>query len=69
MRLVNNTYDVIVSNCVFNLIPYKKQPFEEKYRVLKACAILYIPDVFIKYVYLKIKESSMNLCGLCNGWE
>lgn len=35
MPFDENTFDVIVSNCVLNLVPDKKKAFDEIYRVLK----------------------------------
>jgi len=35
LPVADNTVDVIVSNCVINLSPDKKQVFSEAYRVLK----------------------------------
>lgn len=48
MPLVDNTYDVIVSNCVLNLVPDKKKAFSEIYRVLKPAGSFCVSDVVIK---------------------
>ena len=46
--LANEMADVVVSNCVFNLVPSKKGAFEETYRILKPGAHFSIADVVVK---------------------
>lgn len=40
--------DVVVSNCVFNLVPNKQKAFDETYRILKCGGHFSISDVVIK---------------------
>ena len=45
MPLPDDTYDVVISNCVLNLVPDKKKAFSEIYRVLKTGGHFCISDV------------------------
>ena len=48
MPLTDNQFDVIVSNCVLNLVPDKTKAFAEIYRVLKPTGHFCVSDVVIK---------------------
>ena len=48
MPLADNQFDVIVSNCVLNLVPDKIKAFSEMYRVLKSTGHFCVSDVVIK---------------------
>jgi len=48
MPLADNQFDVIVSNCVLNLVPDKQKAFSEMYRVLKPDGHFCVSDVVIK---------------------
>jgi len=48
MPLPDNRFDVIVSNCVLNLVPDKNKAFSEMYRVLKPTGSFCVSDVVIK---------------------
>ena len=48
MPLADNQFDVIVSNCVLNLVPDKNKAFSEMYRVLKPRGHFCVSDVVIK---------------------
>lgn len=48
MPLADNQFDVIVSNCVLNLVPNKRKAFAEMMRVLKSGGHFCVSDVVIK---------------------
>ncbi len=48
MPLADNMFDVVVSNCVLNLVPDKQKAFSEMYRVLKSGGHFCVSDVVIK---------------------
>jgi arsenite methyltransferase len=57
--------DVVISNCVINLVPNKKKAFEEIYRVLKPSGFFSVSDVVLsKEVSEKIR-SQVDLYAGC----
>jgi len=68
------TVDVVLSNCVLNLVPNKKAVFEEIYRVLKSGGHFSISDiVLIGELPQKIKQTAEMYAGCVSGaiqkWE
>lgn len=59
--------DVVVSNCVINLSPNKKQVFNETYRVLKQGGELHFSDVFSDRDLPKAAREDKVLVGECIG--
>jgi len=48
MPVIDNKADVVISNCVLNLVPNKEKAFTEIYRVLKFGGHFSVSDVVIK---------------------
>lgn len=48
MPVNDNTADVIVSNCVLNLVPNKKKVIQEMYRVLKSGGHFSVSDIVLE---------------------
>ena len=64
----DNSVDVIVSNCVINLVPDKKKAFEEAFRVLKPGGRLMVSDLVLhQELPDRIKESIEGYVGCISG--
>ena len=48
MPIENNTADVVVSNCVMNLVPNKEKAFSETYRIIKPGGHFSISDIVLQ---------------------
>lgn len=68
LPLKDNSVDVIISNCVINLVPDKAKTFKETYRVLKNGGKMYISDiVLLKELSDDQKNDENLLCGCVAG--
>jgi SAM-dependent methyltransferase len=68
LPIAYNAADVILSNCVINLVPDKAQVFREAYRVLKPGGRLAVSDVVnITPLPAEIEADSALLCGCIAG--
>jgi len=68
MPVTSNVADVIVSNCVLNLVPNKDGVFKEINRVLKSGAHFSISDiVLIGALPVKIREAAEMYAGCVSG--
>lgn len=64
----NNYADVVVSNCVLNLVPDKQKAFSEIYRVLKPGAHFCVSDIVIKgELHPELKKSAEMYAGCVAG--
>ncbi len=68
LPLENNIADVVISNCVLNLVPSKEKAFAEIYRILKPGAHFCVSDIVIKGELPEaIKRSAEMYAGCVSG--
>ena len=68
MPLENNIADVVVSNCVLNLVPDKEKAFSEIYRILKPGAHFCVSDIVIQgEMTEELKDSAVMYAGCVSG--
>ncbi|MEI7595642.1 MAG: arsenite methyltransferase [Bacteroidota bacterium] len=68
MPITANKADVVISNCVLNLVPDKKKAFSETFRVLKNGGHLCVSDVVLKGELPKsLKENAEMYAGCVSG--
>lgn len=68
MPLSDNAFDVVISNCVLNLVPDKRKAFSEIMRVLKPGGHFSVSDVVIKGdLPDKLKEDAEMYAGCVSG--
>jgi SAM-dependent methyltransferase len=68
MPLKENTVDVVISNCVLNLVPDKKKAFAEIFRVIKPGGHLCVSDVILQgKLPQKLKNDAVMYAGCVAG--
>ncbi len=68
MPLQSNAFDVVISNCVLNLVPDKQKAFSEISRVLKAGGHFCVSDVVVKGVMPeKLRKDAEMYAGCVSG--
>ena len=70
MPLPGNSFNVVISNCVLNLVPNKQKAFSEIFRVLKTGGHFCISDVvLIGELPEKVKQTAVLYAGCISGAE
>jgi ubiquinone/menaquinone biosynthesis C-methylase UbiE len=68
MPLSSDVADVVVSNCVLNLVPDKRKAFEETFRILKPGGHFSVSDIVIKgQLPASLKQSAEMYAGCVAG--
>jgi arsenite methyltransferase len=68
MPIPSNSYDVVLSNCVLNLVPDKNKAFSEIYRVLKPDGHFCVSDVVTKgFLPEKLRKDAEMYVGCVSG--
>jgi ubiquinone/menaquinone biosynthesis C-methylase UbiE len=68
MPLEDNKFDVVISNCVLNLVPDKRRAFDEIKRVLKPGGHFCVSDVVVKgNLPEKLKNDAEMYAGCVSG--
>jgi SAM-dependent methyltransferase len=68
MPIENDTADVVVSNCVLNLVPDKEKAFPEMYRIIKLGGHFCVSDIVLKgELPLALQKSAEMYAGCVSG--
>jgi len=68
MPLSDNLADVVISNCVLNLVPDKEKAFSEIFRILKSGGHLSVSDVVLRgELHEKIQQAAEMYAGCVSG--
>ena len=65
LPIEDNSIDIIISNCVINLVPNKEKVFAEAYRVLKSGGRMYISDIVLLEELSEDKKNDKELIAGC----
>jgi len=65
LPIVDNSVDVVISNCVINLSPDKQQVFNEVYRVLKPGGRLMVSDIVLLKPLPEVIRNSIEAYVAC----
>lgn len=67
LPISSSSIDVILSNCVINLVPDKSKAFKEAYRVLRPGGNMYISDMVLLEELTKEQRADEDLISGCVG--
>lgn len=67
LGIEDESIDIVISNCVINLSPYKEEVFKEVWRVLKKGGELYFSDIFADRRFGEDISMDLILRGECLG--
>jgi SAM-dependent methyltransferase len=68
MPVSANHADVVISNCVLNLVPDKAKAFREIFRIMKPCGHLSVSDVVLRgTLHEKIQQAAEMYAGCVSG--
>ena len=65
MPVEDNSVDVVVSNCVMNLVPNKEKAFAETFRIIKSGGHFSISDIVLKGELPEVVRKSAELYAGC----
>jgi ubiquinone/menaquinone biosynthesis C-methylase UbiE len=65
LPIPDESVDVVISNCVLNLVPDKRRAFEEMYRVLRPGGRFAVSDIVFEGDFPEALRDSMDLYAAC----
>ena len=70
LPVADDSVDVIISNCVINLVPDKRRAFQEAFRVLKSGGRMFVSDLVLtrRLPWSILKESSALVGCIAGSW-
>lgn len=67
LPIEDNSIDIVISNCVINLVPDKEKSFKEIYRVLKKDGKIYLSDIVLLETLSDEQKNDDGLLAGCVG--